>query len=260
MFQKEQGWKLPLNELELGTKELDCLSNDKVYWPEDNKCYDLLSSGPCSSGEWLVLDVEVRDGDCQCKVALAAAQDGICEPGEQLLLDPFGFGVCGCITSPPHATWPNDGKCYPLYTRGPCDEGYQLTMSPSRLEPSCSPSLCGDERSVLYEDGECYFLGTKGPCAEVEILSIHEETFQPYCKIVLSQVKRVFDMLPGGFIKNGPISINLKARNCQLNTDGKCKDAFVPAQQISRKSPNRPAIRQRASKSYIGWLQSFRTT
>ena len=48
MFQKEQGWKLPLNELELGTKELDCLSNDKVYWPEDNKCYDLLSSGPCS--------------------------------------------------------------------------------------------------------------------------------------------------------------------------------------------------------------------
>ncbi len=48
MFQKEQGWKLPLNELGLGTKELDCLSNDKVYWPEDNKCYDLLSSGPCS--------------------------------------------------------------------------------------------------------------------------------------------------------------------------------------------------------------------
>ena len=37
-----------MNELELGTKELDCLSNDKVYWPEDNKCYDLLSSGPCS--------------------------------------------------------------------------------------------------------------------------------------------------------------------------------------------------------------------
>ena len=44
-------------------------------------------------------------------------QDGICEVGEQLLLDPYGFGVCGCISSPPHIPWPQDGKCYPLYTQ-----------------------------------------------------------------------------------------------------------------------------------------------
>ena len=64
-----------MSEAGLGSKELDCLSQSRVYWPEDKQCYDLLSAGPCSryhffifififlllfsdcfSGEWLVLE------------------------------------------------------------------------------------------------------------------------------------------------------------------------------------------------------------
>jgi hypothetical protein len=282
--EKQSGWRIPLNESGLEGRELDCLSKDRVYWPEDRQCYDLLSAGPCSRGEWLVLEkdgdensvmckervcpcdsvhpefceVEVKGSSCRCQVAMAAAQDGLCEPGEQLLLDPFGFGVCGCITSPPHATWPYDGKCYPLYTQGPCDPGYQLSMSPSRLEPSCRPAVCGDERSVMWEDGSCYPLGERGPCRDIEVLSIDEEHLTPYCKLEESKIKRVYDMLPGGFIKDGPISINLKAKNCQLNYLGKCKNAFISSRQISRKSRNKLYVRQRASRSYLGWLRSFR--
>ena len=45
---------------------------------------------PCTAERPELCEVEVEDGDCRCRVALAAAQDGICEPGEQLLVSPKG--------------------------------------------------------------------------------------------------------------------------------------------------------------------------
>ena len=72
-------------------------------------------------------------GGCQCKVALAAAQDGICQPGrdksffsafegmnflssgQQLLVGPTGYGECGCIQNPVHVTMGDNHTCHPLY-------------------------------------------------------------------------------------------------------------------------------------------------
>ena len=73
-------------------------------------------------------------GGCQCKVALAAAQDGICQPGrdklffsvrmkelkflssgQQLLVGPTGYGECGCIQNPVHVTMGDNNSCHPLY-------------------------------------------------------------------------------------------------------------------------------------------------
>jgi len=280
---KKKGWLVPGNETYLDEDELNCLAAGQVYWPKDGQCYDLLSAGPCSRGEWLVLEadgrddrvvcktrtcpcdsvhpeyceVEVRDGDCQCKVAMAAAQDGLCDVGEQLLLDPYGFGVCGCISSPPHITWPVDGKCYPLSTQGPCNETFQLAMSSTFGEPFCKPALCENERSVMWNDGACYDLGTRGPCDEIELLSIDEESLEPRCIVEESRVKRMFDTLPGGFIRDGPVSISLKARNCLLDRRGKCKNSFR-SQNVSKKSSNKLRVRRRSSRSYINFLKQFR--
>jgi len=292
--EKLVGWRLPTNESEAEDNELDCLSKGQVFWPEDQQCYDLLSAGPCGSEQWLVLEkdpedssdddqhvqhrvvckqracpcdaarpefceVEMREGSCKCRVALAAAQDGVCDAGEQLLLDPYGFGVCGCIVSPPHSTWPADGKCYPLYTQGPCAKGYQLSKSPSTLEPSCRPAICGNERSVLWEDGECYPLGEQGPCENVEVLTIDEETLEPKCHLLQSKVKRLFDAIPGGYIQKGPVSVSMKAHNCILDRRGKCKNSFRSYSSISRKRKNKLYIRRRkSSRNYINWLKQFK--
>ena len=78
----------------------------------------------------------------RCRVATAAAQEGLCSPGEQLLLGPQGRGACGCVTSPPHALWREDGRCYAVHSQGPCRQGFVFTVSGSRLEAACLPGVC----------------------------------------------------------------------------------------------------------------------
>ena len=105
-----------------------------------------------------LFQVEVENSSCQCRVALAAAQDGLCDPGEQLLVTPYGLGVCGCIVDPPHTPWQEDGKCYPVHSRGPCHQGFILKLSFSGNKPACQPALCG-EGQVFYEVGtnRCFY-------------------------------------------------------------------------------------------------------
>ena len=150
--------------------------------------------------------VEVQgQTSCPCRVALAAAQEGLCDSGEQLLVTPYGYGVCGCIVDPPHVEWPADGICYPVYSRGPCEQGFQLRFGLASEEPVCLPKLC-QEGQVLYEvheyqkcsflmlfsiplkDGECYQLGSRGPCSELHILSLSPDTLSPICNLNTSKV------------------------------------------------------------------------
>ena len=166
------GWRLPDSEDELSEDELSCLSAGQIYCPESGACVSLLSRGPCEAGQWLVLsgdrvvcrervcpchrdipelcEVEMETGDCRCRVALAAAQDGLCEAGEQLVVSPAGYGVCGCLQSPPHLVWPPDQRCYPLHHRGPCSQDFLLTADQNTAEPVCSPAVCGEAR-VLWQ-------------------------------------------------------------------------------------------------------------
>merc|ERR1719242_2154167 len=183
----EVAWRLPVGGDPLTVKESECLSSGQIYWPASGGggCHHLLSQGPCEEGHWLVLrgeavvcrerlcpclasmpdlcEVEVETGDCRCRVALAAAQEGLCDAGEQLLVSPTGVGVCGCVQSPPHMVWPGDGRCHALHSRGPCSQHFVLTVSlDSGLDsglpvPVCSPALCGEDR-VIWQDGECYDL------------------------------------------------------------------------------------------------------
>ena len=102
--------------------------------------------------------------------------------GEQLLVSPSGYGVCGCIQNPVHVTMSGteDNKCHPLYHQGPCQPGFIVQMSRTRGEAVCGPSLCGDGR-VKWEDGECYTLGDQGPCEDGEYLSVSSSSLEPQC-------------------------------------------------------------------------------
>jgi len=276
-------WDLPVSDrAPLSGAELSCLGREQVFWPGDGQCYSLLSQGPCGDQEWLVVarsgdsvgvvcrnrpcpcdpaapdlcEVEVEEGGCECRVALAAAQDGLCEVGEQLLVNPMGLGECGCITSPPHTTWPGDGRCYPVHSQGPCEPGFTLTISDSSLEPSCQPALCQEGR-VEY-DGECHYLGSQGPCQELEILTLDSDTLEPSCVLNTSQVKRVYDIIPSnkGVIKNGPLLNTFKVRDCKRDSNGKCRRKFF----IKKKSQNNFYVKQRSPRKYLNWLKSFRQT
>merc|ERR1739848_930170 len=154
---------------------------------------------------------------------MAAAQDVLCDAGEQLLVGPYGLGICGCVTSPPHARWPVDDRCYPLHTQGPCDDGFFLKMSPTRFEPSCQPSLCSHPAWVVWEDGLCYELGTRGPCDEIEILEMDMDTLEVRCTPAPSKVKRVYDIIPSnqGLILDSQLPKSLKVDNCVMDSRGK---------------------------------------
>jgi len=193
-----------------------------------------------------------ESGGCQCKVALAAAQDGICQPGQQLLVGPTGYGECGCIQNPVHVTMGNNSTCHPLYHQGPCSPGFIVTWSEHSDDAVCSPALCG-EGTVKWEDGECYTLGEQGPCGLGQYLSVSPGSVEPLC--VHPKIKRVFDMIPTniGLIKNGPLSHSMKIRSARRSFNAN------PSRRRRTKSRHLQLFVKRSDpRKYLGWLNSFR--
>ena len=178
--------------------EEQCFSHRKVFWPQDGQCYALLKQGPCKHGEWLVASEESKNRwmsrkvtvsckkmpcpclahdpdfcevqlkwqntspNCRnCVTALAAEQDGICGPGEQLLTSPFGFGICGCRLRPKtHVSV--DGNCYALHEQGPCQDNETLHWDPKSDAPICVPTVCPMGYVLAVEDGRCHYINTQG--------------------------------------------------------------------------------------------------
>ena len=207
---------LPHLNSSLSLKQENCLKSDRIYWPHDDQCHALLQQGPCLDDEWLILKQSNNDifitcqkrpcpcrtsdqslcevlitkkvTDCgqereekACHVALAAEQDGICDEGEQIIVTPFGDGICGCRLSPVHMKWNGDGKCHPLLYQGsPCPENQSLQFSRIENRALCMATLC-KPGYVLYDDGGCYRLDTQGPCDEIEKLGINTKTHELEC-------------------------------------------------------------------------------
>ena len=222
---------LPRLNSSISIKQENCLKSDRIYWPDDDRCHTLLQQGPCLDDEWLILKQSNNDivimcqkrpcpcrtsdpslcevlitkkvTDCgqereekACHVALAAEQDGICDDGEQIIVTPFGDGICGCRLSPVHMKWNGDGKCHPLLYQGsPCPENQSLQFSKIENRALCVATLCKPGH-VLYEDGGCYRLDTQGPCEEVEKLRINTKTHELEC---ISENKKLQRSLWGLF-------------------------------------------------------------
>ena len=228
---------LPKLDKAMTIKEENCLKTNRVYWPHDDRCYSLLQQGPCNDDEWLTLNDEGALNDnvtiacskrpCPCRradsylcevlipkkvvecgsiekiqkschVAMAAEQDGICEKGQQIIVTPFGDGVCGCIINPPHMTLNGDVQCYPLFEQGgPCLENESLQFSPKENQTVCTPTLC-KPGFVLYEDGKCYMIDTQGPCDDMSKLGIDPKSHTLQCIRDKKSIQRsLWGLFPG---------------------------------------------------------------
>ena len=225
--------------------ELGCFKVGKVLYEPEGKCYKLLEVGPCrGDNQWLVLDQEEAIGgsgklrpvcrkcpccdkpyravfwpaDGQCHRLIRESKDLCPSPGTTLQIDPFGEGECACNKDPPHAQWntrtlADNGPCYPLYQRGPCESG-QIFVS-SNNTTKCKRDPCSEynrhnssEMFVEWEDGngKCYKLGSKGPCqGESTTFNIHPVTRRPDC---VSRVNQIVDLPP----------------NCDTDQNGKCRE------------------------------------
>lgn len=183
-------------------EERACLDSLKLLYPGDGRCYQLGTTGPCKSHEWLVLDARTpdrlrpvcarvpcadkevlwpRDGRCYQRFR---DRETLCPHQNNLLVsNPFGLGECACKRSPPHARDPaNPAACYPLYHRGPCPDG-QLLLP--KANATADQGVCGRDPCqqqghgqqagaaaalVLWPtsaggDGRCHPLGSKEVCA-----------------------------------------------------------------------------------------------
>ena len=268
-------------------KEAECLGQEKVYWPADNSCRSLLERGPCGEAEWLVVrgrtvscqprrcpcdpgapelcEVELKgrqNSSCgdRCVVGRAAVQEGLCAPGEELLVSPGGWGECGCQTQPPHLTWPQDGRCYSVFTRGPCQPGQVLVLG-EEGEPTCEEAECGE--GEVEGEGECFplaDLGHRGPCPPQHSLALDQLTLRPLCQDS-TNLERVFDLIPRrGLVRFGPLPGNRRLQqNCRLDRNGKCRKTLI--RQPGGNSIDRRSYKVRAQHSprqYLRWLNNFR--
>lgn len=280
-----------------------CFGKEMIYWPRDGQCYKLLEQGPCQDNHWLVLQddyqgniqVTCKRNQCPCRpenpqlcevwyenpgkmcgsgcrVALAAAQDEICPEGEQLLVSPYGNGICGCQQdNPPHIRWEADNKCYPVHTQGPCPSNHTLQYSPPMNSPICVPKVCPEPGSVLHSDGKCYDIDTRGPCDEDSIFQMDKGNLDPRCKPRV-HVKRIFDLAPNhargaGGQRNSIIGnlLRVQMSDCATSSDpARCykqdrrkKEGGNLGSLFQR---NRKAILQRAqeAKQFLIFLWSFK--
>lgn len=229
-------------------QELECFETGKVFYEPDGKCYTLLQSGPCREDQWLVLDKdEVVSGNgglravcrqCPCCGKLFRAvywpADGQCyrlfhdskqlcpSPGTVLQVDPFGEGECACENEPLHERWDvknmdsDTSPCYPLYQRGPCDNGY--TFVPYHNSTRCEKDPCSQQNKGnaavrfvewKYGNNRCYKLGSKGPCHSdgTATFNIHPVTRRPAC---INRANQIVDLPP----------------ICDTDHNGVCREEF----------------------------------
>jgi len=224
----------PTTFVEFSKQALGCFETGRILYETDGKCYTLLQSGPCGKGQWLVLDKdEVVNGKgalsavcrrCTCcdKVFRAVYwpadrqcyrlfrdSNRLCpSTGTVLQVDPFGEGECACETEPLHERWDeenadsDDSPCYPLYHRGPCDNGYIFV--PHDNSTHCEKDPCSQqnkENSAVrfvawkYGNNRCYKLGSRGPCHSdgTATFNIHPVTRRPAC---INRANQIVDLPP----------------------------------------------------------------
>ena len=191
---------------------------------ENGGCYNLLERGPCEDSMWLVM-TEGEDGSlsaecrprlcadpqqvwapasCACYDVLTASNvtsdsgnDSPCGPGEQLMLDIFGQGICGCKDG--HSVWEGDGLCYEHGQQGPCPDNETFNTD-------------HDDTSIA----DCRVAATEEHSAS-EMNDDEEST--PHT--------RIFDIIPGGSNSinhnTGSTVVKVNSQTCVLDARGKCR-------------------------------------
>ena len=204
--------------------EVEAGSGSLVPRCRPRRCADLRSvwdptSCRCFPGD----DDEVTD-------SVSEDTDLPCARGEQLYLDIFGQGVCGC--RPGHGFWPGDGGdgegCYQLGGRGPCLAGEAVFS----LHPDTGLASCIEEdNTTLSRNNTKTISSTK------------------------TSIERVFDIIPAGGGGNsvqhgtGGGAVKVTQESCVLDARGKCRRK-VHLTKIGEVSNQ--------ADSFRSWLETFR--
>ncbi|XP_019869110.2 uncharacterized protein LOC109597784 [Aethina tumida] len=135
-----------------------------LYWPPDGKCYKIFQTGyPCPEG-----------------MELSPSSD---KSGNEFSAE--------CRCPPKTAQSARDGRCYELFTIGPCEKGsyfapdtYYNNNSSKRKWGVCKQLKTCSNPSEIYwpQDGKCYKKLTKGPCAKGQLLYSPSPDKMPACK------------------------------------------------------------------------------
>lgn len=146
-----------------------------LFWPPDGQCYKIFQIGhPCPEG-----------------MELSPATS---KTGKEL------YAECRC--PPKHALSSADGKCYQLFTIGPCPEGkffgpdtyYKNNITTSNQQiGTCKPiPNCPSSNSIFWiKDGKCYQKLTKGPCPKGQLLTVGNDKI-PVCTCNKQKELRTF--------------------------------------------------------------------
>ncbi|CAG0896835.1 unnamed protein product [Darwinula stevensoni] len=162
------------------TKNLECGSFDSAFHRPSsiafafhrpsNACLPLLVQTVCREREWLVLNRDTKEPECEIRPCEESqlplySDPDICVPidnpgkhcglNQFLVADRFGFGHCECKNEPGYIYWPPDGNCYRVFHRGPCDPGNIFIFDSRNKTAVCRRSPCREGKIYWLSLGLC---------------------------------------------------------------------------------------------------------
>lgn len=130
-----------------------------LYWPKDEKCYQIFEQGPCPRSQELAFNEINKSPECRC-------------PKDLLY-------------------WPATDRCYPQYEKGPCEMNQYLEKHPETSQVHCKDmKRCQNGWIFWPSEDECFELYSQGPCHKGDLLIMNPLTAEPYCgcdPLLLSQ-------------------------------------------------------------------------
>uniref|UniRef100_A0A1B6MCM0 DUF4789 domain-containing protein n=1 Tax=Graphocephala atropunctata TaxID=36148 RepID=A0A1B6MCM0_9HEMI len=207
VFPETENDTTPSNPFDISEKLKECITdNSKIEF--NGECRSLLTTeGACPEGEWLVLDLLSASlpqlkiqGKCatrrcepkqhywldQRRCVYPNESSSLCPQGNTISTDYFGDGFCECIKEPIHARERRSGRCYQVFTRGPCVNGSVWVGERGRM--NCCKDSCASTRGrfpaktiVPWQNGVCYAINERGPCVQGNVIRINTLSLQPEC-------------------------------------------------------------------------------
>jgi len=202
--------------------------DDKLMW-EDGNCYHLATTGPCTNGEWLVLD-EIVDGIPVIKCKPQKCPNGV-----------WWSESCSCVIQ----TTIKSVDAIDVHTpSAPCDSNEDILINPYG-DGMCT---CKD-MFIRHSDGKCYETGTIGPC--VENSTYVWDGSQGVCTNADDDVPRIFDLIPvnNPAERSAPNTGRVTRQNCHVDELGKCRKSLNLRNRIDEKESD-----------MVDWLIQFTKT
>ncbi|CAH1275763.1 unnamed protein product [Diabrotica balteata] len=142
-----------------------------LFWPPDGKCYKIFQVGhPCPNGMELT--------------------PSLSKSGKNLSAE------CKCV--PQTAQSATNGECYPLFSAGPCNEGFYFgpdtkykSENSKRQWGTCKQMKACSKGNEIYwpKDGKCYKTFSRGPCAKGQLIIEDSKSKIPVCSCDETQLQ-----------------------------------------------------------------------